>query len=241
MSQPRVIGDPRLAAAAERAFNKLIAALPVTLRAQAASMRQRLHVDVTGWWGVPHEVAALPIVQDAVARDRKLSFQYRRTSGERAERKVDPLGLVAKGTTWYLVANTPNGLRTYRVSRIEEAVLLDAPSVRPPDFDLTRYEATLRLTPDAAAKLKTWHICSPAQAAVPAEPDGSFVVRVRFEDEEQALFVVLGFGSRAAVIEPLSLRARVGAEISAMVKEATRSSRASDRESGDSAAVPVPS
>jgi predicted DNA-binding transcriptional regulator YafY len=256
MSQPRVIGDPRLAAAAERAFNKLIAALPVTLRAQAASMRQRLHVDVTGWWGVPHVVAALPIVQDAVARDRKLSFQYRRTSGERAERKVDPLGLVAKGTTWYLVANTPNGLRTYRVSRIEEAVLLDAPSVRPPDFDLaaywksstteflenrTRYEATLRLTPDAAAKLKTWHICSPAQAAVPAEPDGSFVVRVRFEDEEQALFVVLGFGSRAAVIEPLSLRARVGAEISAMVKEATRSSRASDRESGDSAAVPVPS
>ena len=41
MAQPRVIGDPRRAAAAERALSKLMAALPVSLREQAASIRQR--------------------------------------------------------------------------------------------------------------------------------------------------------------------------------------------------------
>lgn len=250
MSQPRVIGDKGLAAAAERAFSKLIAALPVSMRAQATSMRQRLHVDATGWWGASHELAALPAVQDAVSRDRKLTFQYRRANGERAERTVDPLGLVAKGTTWYLVAHTPNGLRTYRVSRIDQAVMLDAPAVRPSDFDLaaywksstaafleqrSRYETTLRLTPDACAKLKTWHMCS-MDAAPPAD-DGSVTVRVRFEDEEQACFIVLGFGSRARVVAPPEFAARVAREI----KAATQNSPAADRENGGSVAALDPS
>src|SRR5215813_11622608 len=65
MAQPRVIGDPRLAAAAERALDKLMAALPVSLREQAASMRQRLYVDATGWHGTKEDLSMLPIVQNA--------------------------------------------------------------------------------------------------------------------------------------------------------------------------------
>src|ERR1700738_5017973 len=51
MAQPRGIGAARRARAAERALEKLMAALPVSLRAQAASIRQRLYVDTTGWRG----------------------------------------------------------------------------------------------------------------------------------------------------------------------------------------------
>jgi predicted DNA-binding transcriptional regulator YafY len=51
MAQPRVIGDSRLASAAERALDKLMAALPGSLREQAISMRQRLFVDTAGWRG----------------------------------------------------------------------------------------------------------------------------------------------------------------------------------------------
>src|SRR5277367_1673288 len=49
MAQPSALGDPALAAAAERAFGKLMAALPGNLRTQAASIRARLHIDPTGW------------------------------------------------------------------------------------------------------------------------------------------------------------------------------------------------
>src|SRR5262249_31314318 len=139
MAQPRVIGDPRLAAAAERALGKLMAAMPDSLRERAASIRKRLHVDTTAWRGSTENVAMLPIVQDAVAHDRNLAIQYRPSGRERGERIVDPLGLVAKGTTWYLVANTPRGFRTYRVSRIEDARLLEQPCERPADFDLSEY------------------------------------------------------------------------------------------------------
>jgi len=166
MAQPRMLGDARLAGAAERALDKLLASLPPSMREQATSMRQRLYVDTTGWGGVAENMARLPTVQDGVARDLKLVIRYRPTGREQVERTIDPLGLVAKGTSWYLVAGTPDGLRTFRVSRIEDARLLDEPSARPAGFDLAaywkssteglrkgwrRYEATLRLEPRVAS------------------------------------------------------------------------------------------
>jgi predicted DNA-binding transcriptional regulator YafY len=162
MAQPSVIGDARLAAAAERALAKLMAALPVPMRERAVLMRQRLHVDTTAWRGTTDNLALLPLVQDAVARDRKLKMKYRKAGREIVDRTVDPLGLVGKGSTWYLVAHTPKGLRTFRVSRIEKAIPLDQPSERPADFDLAafwkssteqfqqawqRYGATVRVEP----------------------------------------------------------------------------------------------
>src|SRR5215469_10130245 len=52
----------------------LMAALPVPMRARAALMRQRLYVDTTAWRGSTENVAMLPIVQEAVAHDRKLKM-----------------------------------------------------------------------------------------------------------------------------------------------------------------------
>jgi predicted DNA-binding transcriptional regulator YafY len=235
MAQPRVIGDRRLAAAAERALGKLMAALPASLRERAASIRQRLYVDTTGWRGASEEVAMLPLVQEAVSRDRKLKFRYWRAGREVVERTVDPLGLVAKGASWYLVALTAEGLRTYRVSRIEGATLLDRPCERPPDFDLEaywkastqrlqeswpRYDATLRLEPRAAQQMKTWRMTSPVEGAPPGAAEGWTTLRIQFDDEEQALFIVLGLGSRVEVLEPPALAARLGSEHAALIRRA---------------------
>lgn len=52
MAQPRIVGDQVLADAAERALDKLLAALPDTLRQRAVAMRQRLFVDTAAVW--PH-------------------------------------------------------------------------------------------------------------------------------------------------------------------------------------------
>src|SRR5262245_58811441 len=101
MAQPQVVGDQRLVRAAERALAKLMASLPVPLREKAASIRQRLHIDSTRWYGTTENLSMLPTVQDAVTRDRKLKIIYKREGQEGAERIVDPLGLVVKGTVWY--------------------------------------------------------------------------------------------------------------------------------------------
>jgi predicted DNA-binding transcriptional regulator YafY len=225
MAQPRAMGDGKMAAAAERAMSKLMASLPAALRERAVSMRARLHVDTSAWRGSSENLAMLPVVQDAVSRDRKLAFRYQQPGKEVTSRVVDPLGLVAKGSAWYLVANTPRGFRTYRVSRMTEARLLERPCKRPVNFDLAAYwkismakfseslrrcEALLLLEPRAANWMRTWRISSPIEDA--GEGDEGWVrLRAQFDCEEEALFVVQGLGAGVEVLEPASLKGLVQA------------------------------
>lgn len=237
MAQPRMIGDTRLAGAAERAIGKLMASLPVALRQQALSIRQRLYVDTTGWRGTTENLATLPVVQEAVSRDRKLAISYQRPGADTVERVVDPLGLVAKGSTWYLVARSTEGYRTYRVSRIAQATLLDQPSERPADFDLAtfwrsssarfsealpRYDAIVRLEPRTASWLRMsrppWSVN--VDDAHGSDGEGWVTLRLRFDSEDEACSVVLGLGPRVDVIEPASLRDRVSMEAAAVVERA---------------------
>src|ERR1017187_6392167 len=69
MVQPSGLGDRKLAAAAQRAFDKLMASLPTAMKVQAESVRARLHIDPTGWRPSTEDLSMLPVVQDAVARD----------------------------------------------------------------------------------------------------------------------------------------------------------------------------
>jgi len=232
MAQPRAAGHPRLAAAAQSALNKLMAALPGPLREQAAAMRERLHVDATGWYDTGEDLSMLNIVQDAVARERKLAFDYTKANGEKAPRTVDPLGLVAKGLSWYLVARGANGIRTYRVSRMEHVTMLAGGFERPPRFDLAefwkqstaeldrqraRYSTVLSLTPGAAQRLKGW--C--ATAPVPngdKDPGDRVLLEAIFDSEAHARFTVLGLGSRARVLKPEALRHWVLTEASVIAE-----------------------
>jgi predicted DNA-binding transcriptional regulator YafY len=245
MAQPRALSEPRLAAAAERALGKLMASLPGNMREQAVAMRERLHVDANDWRPVSEDLSMLPAVQDAVARDCRLSFDYTRADGERGPRVVDPLGLVVKGMTWYLVARTPRGMRTYRVSRMRSVTPLATTFHRPARFDLAkhwkksvteleaqrrRYDATLLLSPQAAESLIRWCVAKPATVPVPQDaPAGWTAMQVDFESEEQAVFLALGMGARARVIAPPALRNRIAAEVQAMLDVASRDGSSTGR------------
>jgi predicted DNA-binding transcriptional regulator YafY len=226
MAQPRAVGNPRMAAAARSAMDKLMAAMPAPMKAQAAHMQQRLHVDPTGWRDTGEDLSMLSAVQDAVARDRKLTFEYTRADGERSSRTVDPLGLVSKGLSWYVVARTQKGMRTFKVSRMERVTVLAVEFERPARFDLAAhwrastaeldrkrvgYATVLSLTTQAARRLQGWCATKPPAHA---EETGTDRVRLQanFDSENEARFIVLGLGSSARVIEPEGLREWVEGE-----------------------------
>ncbi|HEY4380686.1 MAG TPA: YafY family protein [Acidobacteriaceae bacterium] len=232
MAQPSALGDPKLAAAAERAFGKLMAALPGNMRDQAESMRARLHVDPTGWRPSSEDISTLPVVQDAIARDVKLTFMYRRADGDTAPRTVDPFGVVCKQNIWYLVARAPAGMRSYRISRMAKAVALAITFKRPAKFNLAtywktstselsaqrgQYVATLALAPEAAASLRRWSPLSPAEGVQRGRelPADWVIHRVDFDSRSEAHFCVLGFGPRVEVLSPDDLREQVQADVAA--------------------------
>ncbi|HEY1985009.1 MAG TPA: YafY family protein [Terracidiphilus sp.] len=233
MAQPRVVGNSRLAAAAQSALNKLMAALPGPMREQATAMRERLHVDPEGWWDTGEDLSMLSVAQDAVARERQLAFDYVRGDGQRSARTVDPFGLVAKGTIWYLVARTAKGMRTFRVSRMTGATVLAIGFERPAKFDLAAHwartiseleqkqvslQVILAAAPDVAQKLPARCSTSPVSSKKHASriPADWVTLKVDFDDDQQARFVVLGLGARVLVLEPDTFRATIRTEIEGM-------------------------
>src|SRR4051794_19198727 len=121
------------------ALRKLVRALPETFRAEAEAASAAVFVDPTGWdQGPVHDPVPLLLepVQQAVIARQQVTLGYRAADGQESVRVVHPLGLAAKGRTWYLVAGTEAGQRTFRVDRMTSVVPTGESAERPDGFDL---------------------------------------------------------------------------------------------------------
>ncbi len=226
---PRLLADLGLGQAAEGAWLKLQAALPRELREQAQFVRQRILVDARGWRDSAVSLASLPTVLDALWRGRRLRFLYEKSGGETSERFVEPLGVVARGNAWYLVADRDGQRRTYRLSRLSGAVVLDEPARRPDEFDLAehweraatefraglpKYFVTVLADPVAMPwiRYRGWRVQS-------EDPAGDRVrVSLRFDADYEALQFALSLGAHVEVVEPDELRDRVRSAAASLVQ-----------------------
>ena len=222
---PKVLADLRLEKASEGALLKLLAALPAMYRHGAEQARKRIHIDTAGWSRQEEAVPLLPVLQEAIWSERKLRFVYERGPDcDAVKREVDPLGLVAKGSAWYLVAGIAGSIRSYRISRVSHAEVLDQPCEVPAGFDLAafweqstttfkttlpNYVAKFRVSPEAFLQLRFAGRFARVGDAVETDPDGWRRVSVGFDVEEMACEYALSFGSKLEVIEPRSLREKV--------------------------------
>lgn len=220
----RLLADLKMEKAAEGALLKLLAALPAAYRRGAQQARRRIHLDVSGWQRAEEATPLLYVLQDAVWQERRLRMTYGRDECGARERVVDPLGLVAKGSVWYLVAAVGGEVRSYRASRVVAAELLDERCERPEGFDLAefweraaaafraslpRYRMVARVRQGVVARLPFGGRF--ARVEETGEPDASGWVRValRFDVEEMACEFALGFGTQLEVLEPAPLREKV--------------------------------
>ncbi len=235
---PRILEDLGLDRAAEAALIKLLAALPSVSRRGAEEVRQRNLVETAGWRQADEATPCLRAVQEAVWQDRRLRFAYARGSGETpVEREVDPLGLVAKGSAWYLVAAVEGEPRTYRISRMLSAEVLDTPASRPPGFDLSeywerssrqfranlpRYTFSIRLAPDAHEHLGESGIHLRVLREEPPDAAGWATLDLEVEMEREAAALALAFGDQVEVLAPESLRTLIVRLAAEVVARATR-------------------
>ncbi|HEY7022138.1 MAG TPA: YafY family protein [Ktedonobacterales bacterium] len=245
----RLLADLGLDKAAEVGLLKLLAALPSASRRGAQDISQRIHVDVGGWRRAEEATPQLPILQEAVWQERRLRMVYQRGDESVVERVVDPLGLVAKGSVWYLVAGVEGEPRSYRVSRVREASLLEEPCARPDSFDLVeywerstqeftaalpRYLATLRVEAGLLGRLRQGERYTQLEAEETPDAGGWARVEMRFEEEHNAVEFILGFGDRIEVVAPDKLRAQVIQQATAVLALYAQTSASTDRApSGD--------
>lgn len=165
-----------IAPEAKAALRKLVRALPETFRAEAEAAASAIRLDPNDWGRrVAQRPANLDILQDATIAGRQVRLGYRDRDGNETERTVHPLGLVSKGGTWYLVAGTDAGRRTFRVNRVRSVEITDDPVERPPDFDLDR------AWQEISAQIQELRISARATVRIPAER--LWVLRDEFGDD----------------------------------------------------------
>ena len=222
---PKVLADLKLTKASDAALLKLLAALPAMYRKGAERARQRIYIDSAGWNRSEESVPHLQLVQEAIWTERKLRITYERGPDCGAvERELDPLGLVAKGSAWYLVAGVDGVVRGYRISRISRAELIPAACSIPENFDLRsywensaatfkstlpNYLATFRVAPSVFLRLRFAGRFARVGEVSETDADGWYKVSVGFDVEEMACEYALGFGPNLEVLEPMSLKEKV--------------------------------
>jgi predicted DNA-binding transcriptional regulator YafY len=243
-SRPELLSDLGRGQQLEAALQKLLAAATDSARSGAEAVRRKLHIDGAGWQPNRQRSEPAPClaaVQEAVWRERALRIAYMRDGAEKI-RRVDPLGLVAKRGVWYFVAYTDEDeLRTFRISRLTKAEMLEATFETPAGFELAaywessleqfreqlpRYPAKLRVRADAVKRLEAQRFVAlhgsraaddedhSTGAGKIKELDGDWLfVDAEFETPDSACEIVLGFGGRIEVLEPRELRQLVKDEI----------------------------
>ena len=207
------------------ARRKLLAALPEPSRASAEGAAQRIHLDPGRWFQMPEDTKHLGQLLEAIWRQRKLRLDYRAADGKQTRREIEPLGLVAKAGTWYLVAQTAKGDRVFRVARIRSLALLDDEFARPPGFDLAafwrrasadfesgvpRYSARLRVRRESIPTLPghAGELLRRREAASDGDGEAGAYLEADlcFDHFEDARAGVLALGAAATVIDPPELR-----------------------------------
>lgn len=227
LTVPGLLSDLGAGDAAEQALLKLTAALPPPFQADAERVRQRVLLDPAAWFAPPEPAPFLPLVQTAVFQQQRLRVTYRRGDGQWVKRLLDPYGLVAKASVWYVVAGSYGRPATFRVSRIQEAALTDSRFERPSDFDLaafwqawrvgleaslSRYPVTVRVAPAGLPLLvQAFGEGMHAHIAAAGEPDaaGGVTLSLAFDGEDTACRQLLGLGTAVTIVDPPALRQRL--------------------------------
>jgi predicted DNA-binding transcriptional regulator YafY len=214
---------------------------PGLLEQQLAPLRERigklLKAQHAGSGEIGHRVRILRIasrpvgeqfrtVAGAVADRRRLHIGYFNRGDESiSEREVSPQRLVHYRDNWYLDAwcHLRDALRTFALDAIRSASPLEQAAREIPDEQLqehyasaygifsgkARHTAVLHFTPQRArwVSAEKWHSSQEGRLL----EDGSYELRVPYNDPRELIMDILKNGPEVEVLEPKALRLEVAA------------------------------
>jgi predicted DNA-binding transcriptional regulator YafY len=236
-----MVAGPAAAATPElkAALRKLVRALPEPFRESAQAAASSIIIEPGGWGRRGPDVAPthLNALQAAVMSGEQVRLGYSDRAGTSTTRVVHPLGLVVKGSVWYLVAHTAAGQRTFRIARVTAVEPTGEPVERPEGFDLA--DAWERVVAGVEEMRSPHHVDAIVDADViealrwmfsrqltvlteptDAKAGGNARVTVRLggHSVERVASQIAGFGARITVVGPaeaLVQLAQIGRELTA--------------------------
>ena len=186
--------------------------------------RNWLEVDFSEWH---YENDFFNDLKAAILEQRIAQFDYYNSSGEKTARRVEPIQLWFKSTSWYLRAFclTKQDMRLYKLSRIKNLVVRDERFVErdlllllddsdKEDAELEMLTLKLRIGPEMAYRVYDDFL----EREIEKQADGSFVITAITPETHGLISFLLPYGSYMEVLEPAHIRKRIRTEAEQILK-----------------------
>lgn len=180
------------------------------------NIQNYIYIDMSAWNEIPISVdkTILSTIQNAIWNSRVLKIVYRKTD-ETKEVILNPLGLVCKRGTWYLIAINNDISKTYKVSSIESSILMNDSFNRPMDFNLESYWKSstsnykslipkhtfiFKVNPYILNDIKERKFISISKIT---SKNDEIYIDINFEAIWQGIEFAFGYGADIKIIEPI--------------------------------------
>ncbi len=220
--------------AAQRAFKKTRSSLPESTLAYLAQFAKLFHQTTPGLADYRHKSEIFESLTIAIEDGKSAHILYQsERATEPAFRDVYPLGLVSHKEWCYLIALDPqeDQIKHYKLDRIEEVETSNFPLRRPEGFSLTQHLSStfgIYKTDGELITIKVRFAPSVARYVqeskrhesqkLTKQRDGSLLAEFKLSSTEEFRGWVLSFGSKAVVLEPMSLRREIEDELKALMR-----------------------
>lgn len=218
--------------AAVRALTKLEQVLPAKLRRRVRVVGTAVAVRSGSGPSVDPEI--LTVLAAAVTNRERVRMRYLDAGGAESRRHVEPLGVVAAGRRWYLVAYDldRDGWRSFRADRITapqptgaRSLVRELPAADAADYvagrrtDWATPEYHVDVTIDAALGRVAGRLGARPEALVAAGPTACRLVETRDDDPEWLATQLIALGAPFRIRDSPELDARLR-EIAARIAHA---------------------
>lgn len=156
----------------------------------------------------------LKVIETAMNSKRYLFFNYTDKSDDRTSRKVEPYKVVFKESSWYLQAFSieRNDYRIFKLARMSD-VQLSEETFTPRDFVPLPMDGSSWMAKDIVIviiridkSLKDKVIERFGEEYIIARNENNYIAKYPIVDNEDGYNVLLKFGGKCEIIEPLSVR-----------------------------------
>lgn len=168
--------------------------------------------DFSSWTKSGARKEVFHILQSAIFKNKKVSFQYYNGKGECIKRVVEPLKLVFKSYDWYLYGycSIRNDYRFFKLIRIRNLEMTDDEYIRnipneiftrAEKFEMEMIQVTLLFD-----KSMSVQVYEKFDDEVTKNQDGSLLVETLMPNNELLFSYILSCGDNVEVISPQSVR-----------------------------------
>ncbi|MGP4108637.1 helix-turn-helix transcriptional regulator [Virgibacillus sp. L01] len=219
----KVLSDLNLNISTEEMKQKLLLSVPNHVRQNATNLWERIYIDTDTWHGSQQSIGSMKSIQQAVMENKKVTMEYKKADNEMKTYMINPLGLVLKGSTWYVIAiNSQNSYRNFRLSRIINFTVSEESFTRPSGFILSQYwkeskKAFIQNLPAYEVEVEvsrqiinrimfTGRFVRHLHEST-KQPNSEWVqLSLEFPTEEEAVNFILGFGNQIRVNSPVHIQ-----------------------------------